>query len=449
MPKTPNPKVVSKKHLARLEKERRQNRFIIIVSVVILVIVVGVLGYGILDQTVLQQNQAVAKVGNEAITVHQFQVQVRYARFNLIQQYNNLEQLMAFFGSDPTNASYFQQQLSQITSQLNDPTSLGTTVLDQMVNDRIIKQEAIKRGITVTQGEITNAMQAAFNYFPNGTPTPTITPTEAATPTLSPTQLALVPPTATPTVTPTPTASPTPTITPTPKVTNTPTAVSPVTPTPSGPTETPTPQPTATPYTLQGYQTSVQSFLGLVNSYGFTESDLRQLFEYQLYQQKLSAEINAGLKPEQDQVWVRQIVVPDLAAAQAVETRLKNGENFATVAKEVSTDTATKDNGGDLGWFGKGTQDSALEAAAFSMKIGEISQPIKEASGSYVVIQLLGHEVRPLDATQFTTLQQTNFQDWLTSAQTSYKISKYPNVWQQFIPTEPTLPPSTVAQPTP
>ena len=72
-----------------------------------------------------------------------------------------------------------------------------------MIDEIVIRQEAKKVGITVSAAEIDEAMKAAFGYYPNGTPTPTVTPTHVLTPTLNPTQLAIV------TITPTPTTAPT------------------------------------------------------------------------------------------------------------------------------------------------------------------------------------------------------------------------------------------------
>ena len=60
MAKKPTPKIITKKHLARMEREQLQNRYILIASIVIFIIVVGVVGYGILDQTVLKNIQPVA-----------------------------------------------------------------------------------------------------------------------------------------------------------------------------------------------------------------------------------------------------------------------------------------------------------------------------------------------------------------------------------------------------
>ncbi len=64
-----------------------------------------------------------------------------------------------------------------------------------MVNDLLIRQYAKANGITVTAAEVEKAAQEALRYYPNGTPTPTLTPTELVYPTLDATQLALMTPT--------------------------------------------------------------------------------------------------------------------------------------------------------------------------------------------------------------------------------------------------------------
>ncbi len=432
MAKTPKPKNVTKKHLARIERERRQNRLLIIATAVVAVLIVGVIGYGFLYNSVIMQNQPVAKVDNQSVSTHDWQIEVRYQRFALIRQYNQYYQLYAAFGMDPST----QPVLQQIQSSLSDTTTLGSQVLDQMINDIVIRDEAAKLGITVTAQEIDQAMQDAFAFYPNGSPTPTITPTPWLTPTLNPTELYLVTATPTPTVTPTPTETPLPTLTPTPQVTPTLTAVPSVT-----PTETPTA--TSTPYTQAGYATAVQSFMsGAVTEgvTGFSQADLRKIFELQLYSQKVEANVTKDIADVQDQVWARHIVVSDQAAAAAALNLLRSGEDWTKVCADTSTDTATKDTGGDMGWFPKGIQDAAIDNVAFSLKVGETSDPIQTASG-WEIIQVIGHQVRPVDANTLQQLKTNAFQSWLTSAKANYTITKY-DYWSQRVPIEPTLPAS-------
>ncbi|MGZ4163718.1 MAG: peptidylprolyl isomerase [Tumebacillaceae bacterium] len=86
-----------------------------------------------------------------------------------------------------------------------------------------------------------------------------------------------------------------------------------------------------------------------------------------------------------EQITASHILVATEDEAKKVETRLKNGEDFAKVAKEVSTDTSNKDKGGDLGTFGKGTMVAEFDKAAFALKAGEISAPVKTEYGWHVI----------------------------------------------------------------
>ncbi len=60
-------------------------------------------------------------------------------------------------------------------------------------------------------------------------------------------------------------------------------------------------------------------------------------------------------------------------------------EDFAAVAKEVSDDTGSAANGGDLDWFGKGAMVEEFEKAAFSLKKGEISKPVQSPYGQHII----------------------------------------------------------------
>ncbi|MGH2810923.1 MAG: peptidylprolyl isomerase, partial [Actinomycetota bacterium] len=80
----------------------------------------------------------------------------------------------------------------------------------------------------------------------------------------------------------------------------------------------------------------------------------------------------------------------DQALAGQVATRAKNGEDFASLAKEFSKDRQTATRGGELGFVGKGELAKAFEDAAFALaNPGDISDPVKTQFG-YHVIRLLG-----------------------------------------------------------
>src|SRR5258708_272527 len=171
----------TRKHLARAAREARQRRYILIGAAVVTVLVVGIIGYGIFDQTIIRPAQAVARVGNQNISRGQFVNLTRYHRLQLVQQYNQITQAMQFFQNDPTSASYFQQQQQQIVTSMSDPATMGRNVIDQLIDDILTRNEAAKRSITVSAAEVDAAYKALYGFYPNGTPTPTLTPTTAPT----------------------------------------------------------------------------------------------------------------------------------------------------------------------------------------------------------------------------------------------------------------------------
>lgn len=74
------------------------------------------------------------------------------------------------------------------------------------------------------------------------------------------------------------------------------------------------------------------------------------------------------------------------AKIEAVAARLKAGENFAAVAKEVSEDPGSAVQGGDLGWFQHGQMVPEFDKAAFALKTGEVSEPVKTQFGWHLIL---------------------------------------------------------------
>lgn len=431
MSKAPTPKIISKKHKARVEREQIQRRWIVTIAAVIGVIIILVLLYGVLDQTVLKSQKPVAKVGNEVIRSDQFIKQVQFQRYQLNQQALQYESFKQLFGSDANNSAYIDSLIQQIQTQMDDNVTLAGSVLDNMINDIVIANFAKANDITVSDDEVNTKFQEDFSFYPNGTPTPKPTSPILPTSTLNPTQYAII--TATPTAEPTtePTATTElPTETPS-ASTATLEATAEAT-----PDVTSTPYPTATPFTQEGYQAEYKAMVERFSAINFNESDLKNLMRTQLIGQKVYENVTKDVPLEEEQVWARHILVATLEEALAVKNRLNNGEDFAAIAAEVSTDSANKDSGGDLGWFGTGVMDPAFEEATYKLNVGEISDPVQSTSG-YHIIQLLGKEVRPLTDAQLSQKKQTVFNDWLTAEKTKITIEKYDSVWQSIAPTEP------------
>jgi peptidyl-prolyl cis-trans isomerase C len=85
-----------------------------------------------------------------------------------------------------------------------------------------------------------------------------------------------------------------------------------------------------------------------------------------------------------------------LAKAQEIKKRLAAGEDFATVAKAESDDTRSSANGGELNTIKHGQMVAPFEQAAFSLPVGQISEPVKTEFG-YHLIQVEQHDVKTFD----------------------------------------------------
>ncbi len=426
MAKQNTPRVVTKKHIARLERERRQINLIRGIAIAGVLIVVGLLAYGYLRLNVFSLREPVAEVNGVTITTGEWQERVKFQRVQMLNIYTQYSMFQQNFGID------YSQQMQQIAGTLSSPDILGQQVLDQMTDEILIRQEAEKLGITVSEEEIEASIRENFEFFPDGTPTPTITPTEVSFPTLTSQQLTLYPSTSTPTEAPTSMAEPTATLdmsaTPPPTATTVPATPTPVPPLPTG---------SPTPFTLEDFQSQYDELLESLGTYNISERTLRSVYEAQLYRQKLMEQVTADVPATEEQVWARHILVRNEAEAGAAMLLLNQGVDFAEVARRYSQDTGSGAVGGDLGWFGRGAMVAEFEEAAFNQEIGEIGEPVQSQFG-YHIIQVLGHQENPLNATQYEQKKETEFGVWLTNIREEASITTF-ETWRQNVPMEPAL----------
>lgn len=130
---------------------------------------------------------------------------------------------------------------------------------------------------------------------------------------------------------------------------------------------------------------------------------------------------------------VSHILIKDEAKANEVRERVANGEDFATVAKEVSEDTGSKDKGGDLGVikYNSTQYDKDFLAGLKTLKEGEISEPIKSQFG-YHIIKATNVKVDTLEEAKDsikTTLENQKKNDLYNSSieqwKSDYKVKTY------------------------
>lgn len=384
---------LTKKHLARAERERIQRQRILIVTGAVAILIVGLIVAGWIDLNFLP----VATVNGVDISSSSFRGRVRLADAEAINQY------------------IFQNQRDLIPGYLENREIIGKNVLDQMIEDVIIRQEVKRRNLEVTEEEIERAISEGFGYYPRGTPTP------FPTSTLNPTAIALA--SITPTITEGPSSTPSPTLTPGPSPTV---------------TITSTPFPSPTVYTreayLENYELTIEN---LDDLYKISEDNFRDQFIAQLYRRKLFEVFETEIPKDQEQVQARHILVEDEETALLVLISLEEGMTWEELASEYSTDESNKDRGGDLGWFVRGAMVQEFEEAAFGADVGEIVGPVQTSFGWHL-IEILDNEVRPVDDYVHSQSVQVAFSEWLSQAVLDAEIFIRAN-WERKIPPQPNL----------
>jgi hypothetical protein len=109
------------------------------------------------------------------------------------------------------------------------------------------------------------------------------------------------------------------------------------------------------------------------------------------------AEVTAWLEahPEQavrnERIRLRQLILPDEAAARGARERVQRGEDFAAVSKELSRAPNAAD-GGMLGWFEKGQLTPEFEAVVFGLPAGSVSEPVASNAGWHVFQVMERHD---------------------------------------------------------
>lgn len=155
-----------------------------------------------------------------------------------------------------------------------------------------------------------------------------------------------------------------------------------------------------------------------------------------------------------ERIRARHILVADPKTAALIESKLKSGANFADLAKQYSTDPSSKDKGGELGFFGRGTMVPAFQNAAFAMSVGQTSAPVHSPFG-YHIIQV--EEIQPAKAATLASAhdqivqalsQQQQAQQipvFLQQLKSKANIVVYDNRYKDLFP--PPLPPPPSAAP--
>lgn len=152
----------------------------------------------------------------------------------------------------------------------------------------------------------------------------------------------------------------------------------------------------------------------------------RDSFKEQLGQQLLSAAVQerviGSLATVVEQVHARHILLSSEAEAMDVLLKLRSGGSFSALAKQFSQDQASKETGGDLGFFPRAVMPAEIEAVAFGLAPGQISGLVKTDFGYHIVEIVEKDPSREVPEEMLPTWQQNHFLLWLDAHRRAAKI---------------------------
>jgi foldase protein PrsA len=149
----------------------------------------------------------------------------------------------------------------------------------------------------------------------------------------------------------------------------------------------------------ESFQGVEENFLAALNYYGISLDSFREDARLNLLVRQIALsridpsqeearqyfEENRQLFEQPEKVEARHILVETEDAANEIFALLMAGEDFVELASENSIDLSNKDDGGYLGYFGRGVMVKEFEEAAFSLEVGAFSDPVQTSFGFHII----------------------------------------------------------------
>ncbi|MBI4287338.1 MAG: peptidylprolyl isomerase [Chloroflexi bacterium] len=158
-----------------------------------------------------------------------------------------------------------------------------------------------------------------------------------------------------------------------------------------------------------------------INTLKVPESFFREVVTNTVLRKKMQEKLESQIPTQGEQVKLSVILLDTDIEANEVRAKLESGSDFAAVAKESSKDDATKEKGGDLGWAPRGLYPD-LEAAAFGLSTGELSQPIATPRGYFILLATDRQNDRPIDEDTLKAMKSRALSNWVEEARKQHSL---------------------------
>lgn len=173
-----------------------------------------------------------------------------------------------------------------------------------------------------------------------------------------------------------------------------------------------------------------------LNETGLSDSEYRDITATSLMASYLYEYVAASMSMIVEQVHLHTILLDTEEEAQEVRARWEAGEDFADLARELSLDAISRENGGDLGWVPRGVKyESWYDSVIFDLSPGSLSEPLAYYDSSvtdpsspamvnyYLFMVSEKADAREVDEQYLSTLAYNTFNDWISEAMSQHKIN--------------------------
>jgi len=163
----------------------------------------------------------------------------------------------------------------------------------------------------------------------------------------------------------------------------------------------------------------------------WSRDEFRTALASEMLTEAMVAAVTAEVPTAVEQVHARYLQVSDPDLAESLRQQVLDGSDFAALAEQYSLDRVTAVNGGDLGYFARGSLlVTAVEEAAFALQPGETSAVITavndDGSSTYYLLQVIEQDgQRPLSADMRYTMLQQTFETWLDKVRQNADITRF------------------------
>lgn len=371
-------KQLTRRQVARREREQRAQNLMMGIAIGVGAVILILLVYGLVTEVFIKARKPVARVGDVEITANEFKARQKYERWmtelEIYQYQSYLDQINAQPASEgedqDTGMDSLVQQLEVTLANLERQLSpdfssiYSGQVLDSMIEEELVRQEAESRGLTVSEDEIQEGIGLLLGFDPNAastlTDTATITPTANATP---------------------------------------------------------TPLPEAQLEDL--YQQFKTNVLQVTR---YPEKDFRAMVRANLLREKIKAELAENVEPVQDQVETIFFALETEEDAEALRARINEaGEDPNDLLEELNSDESDQTSAFNLPWlpvgYIGGQFSPDIERVAFNTPVERASEPVTGLDERVYVIYVSGHEERELSPELLNQAENQAYEGWLSEAQ--------------------------------